>query len=74
LGKDIVDVVVCEMLLNPNDDDERLAGDRTMEVFNPVFEEHQDGSKTVFRYNCIVSAATEFEYVVSLLAAGLSIN
>jgi hypothetical protein len=62
------------MLFNPNDDDERLAGDRAMEVFKPVFEEHQDGSKPVVRYNCIVPAATEFEYVVSLLAAGLCFN
>jgi hypothetical protein len=41
-----------------------------MEVFKLVFEEHQDGSKTAVRDNCIVLAATEFEYVVSLLVPG----
>jgi hypothetical protein len=64
LGNDIVVVVVREMLFNPNNAAERFAGDRTMELLKPVFEENQDGSKTVVRYNCIVSAATEFEKVV----------
>jgi hypothetical protein len=62
------------MLFNPNGDDETLAGDRAMEVFKPVFEEHHDGSKTAVRYNCIVLAATDFEYVVSLIATWLSFN
>jgi hypothetical protein len=53
LDKNIVDIVVREILFNPNDDKERLAGDRAIPVFKPVFEEHQDVSKTVVRYNCI---------------------
>jgi hypothetical protein len=53
LDKNIVDIVVREILFNPNDDKERLAGDRAIAVFKPVFEEHQDGSKTVVRYNYI---------------------
>jgi hypothetical protein len=37
LEKDIVDVVVRQMIFNPNNDDKRLARDRAMEMFKPVF-------------------------------------
>jgi hypothetical protein len=85
LDKYTVDVVVREMLFNPNDDEERLAGDRQWKWANrcsrntkmaprPLFEEHQDGSKTVVRYNCIGSAASDFEYAVTLFAVGPSFN
>ena len=74
LDKGIVDEVVRKMLYNPNDEDQKLAGDRAMEVFSPVFSPKNDDSKFVVRYNVVVSVAVEFEYVVSLLEAGLTFN
>jgi hypothetical protein len=62
------------MLYNPNDKDHKLAGDRAMEVFLPVFVVENDHSKTIVRYNVVVSTVVEFKYVVSLLAAGLTFN
>ena len=47
---------------------------RAMDVFKPVFSIEDNGSKIVERYNVVISAPMEFDYVVSLLATGLSFN
>ena len=62
------------MLYNPNDKDHKLAGDGAMEVFSQVFVVENDDSKTIVRYNVVVSAVVDFEYVVSLLAIALAFN
>jgi hypothetical protein len=69
-----VDKVDHKMLHNPNHEDHKLAGDCAMEVFSLVFVIENDDSKTIVHNNVVVSTAVEFEYVVSLLAAGLTFN
>lgn len=74
IDKNIVEVVVYEMLYNLNDENHQLASDRAMDVFKPVLSIKDDGSKIVERFNVVISAPMEFDYVVSLLATGLSFN
>ncbi|OAE35286.1 hypothetical protein AXG93_392s1350 [Marchantia polymorpha subsp. ruderalis] len=74
IDKNIVEVVVYEMLYNLNDENHQLASDRAMDVFKPVLSIKDDGSKIVERFNVVISTPMEFDYVVSLLATGLSFN
>ena len=73
IDKNIVDVIVLEILCNVHDEDHQLAGDRALEVFKPVFSVASDGSSTVERYDVSIGAPMEFDYVVSLLACEANI-
>lgn len=83
IEKDIVEVVVKECLMpssedadeDADEDDadvENLRGDIGMEAFKPEYEVTEDGSKVVACYKVTVPNPLQFDYVVSLLAAGLS--
>jgi hypothetical protein len=43
-----------------------------MKVFEPAYVIESDGSKTISCYRVTISNALQFDYVASLLAAGLS--
>lgn len=89
IDKNIVEVIVSELLLGGNDSNEdenpedeeintstagtRLrAGDRGMEVFTPQLVAADDGSQIVSCYTVSIPNILQFDYVISLLGAGLS--
>ena len=57
---------------NDNDDDEAVRGDVALDAFKPVFEVSEDGSKVVTCYKVEIPNPLQFDYVVSLLSAGLT--
>lgn len=75
IDKSIVDVIILELLMPaaPRDDDggKELRGDRGMDVSEPQYVIEDDGSKVVSCYNVTIVNPLQFDYVVSLLAAGL---
>jgi hypothetical protein len=95
IDKNIVEVIVSELLLGGTDDstdagneeDEEInnnnnapavggtrlqAGDRGMRVFTPQQVTADDGSQIISCYSVSIPNILQFDYVVSLLAAGLS--
>lgn len=69
ISKDVVEVVIKEMLF---DSSELLAGDIAMSAFVPITQEHADGSTETVSYQVVVKNQVQFDYVVSLIACGLS--
>ncbi len=76
IRKEVVEVIVKEMLL---DEAETLAGDRVMAAATPSDEERRNVEtgameKEVVCYTATIKNHIQFDYVVSLIAAGLSFN
>jgi hypothetical protein len=72
ISKNIVDVIVREMLFD--DDEESNAIETAMKKFVPNYKLNPDGSKEVLNYQAIIKSSVQLDYVVRLLAAGLSFN
>lgn len=74
--KEIVEVIVREMLFDETD---VLAGDRAMAAFTAVYEDEKNADtgaleQKVSCYTVSLNNQLQFDYVVSLIAAGLSFN
>lgn len=67
-----MDVIVREMLFD--DDEESNAIETAMKKFVPNYKLNPDGSKEVLNYQAIIKSSVQLDYVVRLLAAGLSFN
>jgi hypothetical protein len=80
LDTSIVDVIVKECLTPPrgddddgdNNDEEDVRGDIGLAAFKPEYVNAEDGTKIMSCYKVTISNPLQFDYVVSLLAAGLS--
>ena len=70
LNKEIVEGIIKRLFV---DSENELAGDRQMGSFQPMFEGNEDGmDRVISMYTVSIPNPTQFNYVVSLLAAGLS--
>ena len=63
---------VREMLFD--DDEESNAVETAMKKFVPNYKLNPDSSKEVLNYQAIIKSMVQLDYVVRLLAAGLSFN